>query len=208
MALLPGVVLLPGAGVSKESELDLAKKIASWGIVVLTIDQRGVGETDGEFPSLNDDFITFSNGQEPVQYLMVYDALRGFDLLKSAPFVDQGKIIMAGESLGGRIAVMYAAIDPDVNSVLAISSAGINFKEGEDAKVNLFMNSLDSDRYIGSISPRKVVFIHNLYDKSIPINYTVKTLSNAKMPKSLLVINDTNATTATATECMLQSLIP
>ena len=36
--LLPGVVLLPGAGVSKESELGLAKKIASLDIAVLTID--------------------------------------------------------------------------------------------------------------------------------------------------------------------------
>src|SRR3989338_443768 len=43
--LLPGIVLLPGAGVSKESELGLAKSIAGLGAVVLVIDQRGTGET-------------------------------------------------------------------------------------------------------------------------------------------------------------------
>jgi hypothetical protein len=98
---------------------------------------------------------------------------------------------MAGESLGGRVAIMATAIDPGVAGVLAISTAGINFKESNDTEVNRFMKSLDSDNYLASISPRKVVFIHNAYDRSIPINYTVKSLSKAKMPKSLLVINDT-----------------
>src|SRR3989338_2637639 len=131
--LLPGIVLLPGAGVSKESELELAKKIAGIGAAVLTIDQRGVGETDGGFPTLDEDYNRFLASQEPYQHLMVYDALRAYDLLYGAPFIDPDRIILAGESLGGRIAVIAAAIDRHVSGVLVISSSGFNFNPKGDA---------------------------------------------------------------------------
>ena len=52
---LPGIVLLPGAGVDKKSELPLAIKLAQQGYAVITIDQRGIGETGGDVPSLEED---------------------------------------------------------------------------------------------------------------------------------------------------------
>ena len=94
--LLPGVVLLPGAGVGKESELELAKKIAGLDAAVLVIDQRGTGETNSYFPTLDEDYANFLAGKEPVQHLMVFDALRAYDLLYSAAFVDSGSIMIAG----------------------------------------------------------------------------------------------------------------
>mgnify|MGYP001601788392 CR=1 FL=1 len=106
--LLPGVVLLPGAGVSKESGLELAKKIALLDAAVLVIDQRGVGETTGKLNPIEQDYADFLKGKEPSQHLMVYDALRAYDLMKTAPFTDSGRIAIAGESLGGRIAVIAA----------------------------------------------------------------------------------------------------
>ncbi len=190
-APLPGVVLLPGAGVSKESELPLAEMIAGLGAAVLTIDQRGVGETDGPFPSLDEDYASFLNGQEPYQHLMVYDALRAFDLLKSAPFIDADRIIIAGESLGGRIAVIAAATDRNINGVLVISSSGFGLSEGNDTKKDLFIKSIDSDHYIGLIAPRKIVMIHNLNDPIIPANSAINSYSKAQQPKEFILINDT-----------------
>src|SRR3989344_2614495 len=67
--LLPGVVLLPGAGVSKESEIKLAMKIAELDAAVLVIDQRGVGETGGKFPALDEDYASYLAGKEPYQHL-------------------------------------------------------------------------------------------------------------------------------------------
>lgn len=190
--LLPGVVLLPGAGVSKESELELAKKIAELDVAVLTIDQRGVGETDGNFPTLDDDYASFLKGQEPYQHLMVYDALRAYDLLYSAPFINPDKIIIAGESLGGRIAIIAAAIDRNIKGVLVISSAGLGFKGGNDTNKDAFLYSIDSDHYINLITPRKLVMIHNLNDKNIPVSSVVNSYSKAQEPKQFVLINDTN----------------
>ena len=188
---VPGVVLLPGAGVAKESELPLAKKIAELGIAVLAIDQRGVGETGGSFPSLDEDYAGFVQSKEPFQHLMVYDALRGYDLLYSAPFVEPDRIIIAGESLGGRVAIIAAAIDRNVKGALAISSAGLDFAGGPDEKKNMFIKSIDSDHYIGLITPRKLVMIHNLNDKIISINSAVNSYSKAQQPKRFVYVNDT-----------------
>ena len=191
---IPGVVLLPGAGVSKESELPLAEKIAELGIAVLTIDQRGIGETDGPMPNIDDDFASFSASKEPYQHLMVYDALRGFDLLYSAPFVDPDNIILAGESLGGRIAIIATAIDRNIKGSLVISSAGfkgIGYKGGTDKMKNAFIDSIDSDHYIGLITPRKLVMIHNIDDKNIAIQSALNSFSLAQEPKRFIYVNDT-----------------
>ena len=190
--LMPGVVLLPGAGVGKESELGLAKKIAELGAAVLTIDQRGIGETDGNIQNLDKDYANFVAGKEPYQHLIVYDALRAYDLLYSAPFIDPGRIIIAGESLGGRIAVMAAAIDRNIKGVLVISSAGFDFKGGPDESKNAFLKSIDSDHYIGLITPRKLVMMHNANDKIIPLSSALNSYQKAQEPKQFVLVNDTS----------------
>ena len=189
--LPPGIVLLPGAGVSKESELSLAKDIAELGAVVLVLDQRGTGETNGYFPTLDEDFQSFLNGEEPVQHLMVYDALRAYDLLNDAPFVDSDRIAVMGESLGGRIAIIAAAIDRNINGVVVISSAGFDFKEKGDKEKDRFLKSIDSDHYIGLISPRKVVMIHSFNDTIIPLQSAIKSFEKAQDPKEFVLINET-----------------
>src|SRR3989338_2414220 len=190
--LMPGIVLLPGAGVSKESELKLAEKMAELGAAVITIDQRGVGETDGTLPKIEEDYINFLKGQEPYQHLMVYDALRAYDLLHSAPFVDTERIIIAGESLGGRIAIIAAAIDRNIKGVLIISSSGFDFEETNDAKVNAFLQSIDSDHYIAQITPRKLVMMHNYNDAIIPLSSAIMTYQKAQQPKQFVLVNDTS----------------
>lgn len=190
--LMPGIILLPGAGVGKESELRLAKKIAELGAAVLTIDQRGVGETTGQLNSIKDDYLNFLQGKEPMQHLMVYDALRAYDLLYSAPFIDPDRIMIAGESLGGRIAIIAAAIDRNIKGVLAISSAGLDFEETDDTRVNAFLNSIDSDHYISQITPRKLVMIHNINDKNVLIISAISSYSKAQEPKQLVLVNDTS----------------
>ena len=189
--LLPGIVLLPGAGVSKESELRLAEKIAELNAAVLVIDQRGVGETDGTLPKIEDDYLTFLKGQEPYQHLMVYDALRAYDLLYSAPFIDPDRIMIAGESLGGRIAIIAAAIDNDIKGALAISSSGLDFEETNDTRVNEFLQSIDSDHYIGLITPRKIVMMHNKNDNIIPLDSAINSYQKGQQPKHFVLVNDT-----------------
>lgn len=190
--LLPGIILLPGAGVSKESELELAKKIALLDAAVLVIDQRGVGETTGQINSIEQDYLDFLNAKEPSQHLMVYDALRAYDLLYSATFVDPGRIIIAGESLGGRIAIIAAAIDRNIKGVLVISSAGIDFKMANDTRVNAFLNSINSDHYLRLIAPRRIVMMHSVNDTIIPLSSAAISFSKALEPKQFILVNDTS----------------
>ena len=188
---MPGAVLLPGAGVSKESELPLAEQISQLGVAVLTIDSRGVGETGGSFPNLDEDYSSFLQSKEPVQHLAVYDALRGFDLLRSAPFVDKNRVIIAGESLGGRVAIIATAIDKNVEGVFVISTAGFHFTGGNDTSKDIFIKSIDSDHYIDDITPRKLVMMHNYNDKNILVSSAATSFSIAQEPKGFLVVNDT-----------------
>src|SRR3989338_3363987 len=188
---LPGIILLPGAGVSKESKLELAKNISALGAVVLVIDQRGVGETDGGFPSLDDDYARLLDSKEPYQHLMVYDALKAYDLMYSAPFVDPDRIIIAGESLGGRIGIIAAAIERRINGVLVISSAGFDFEITNDTRVNAFLKSIDSEHYIDLITPRKLVMMHNANDNAVPVSSAVRAYSKAQEPKRFVLVNDT-----------------
>lgn len=190
--LLPGVVLLPGAGVSKEAELELAMQISGLGIAVLTIDARGVGETNGYFPDMDEDYKNFAQSKEPIQHLVVYDALRGFDLLRSAPFVDPDRIIIMGESYGGRIAIIAAAIDRNVKGALVISSAGSNFPEGNNPNLNKYLKSIDANHYVDLIAPRPIIMIHNAHDKNIPISLAAQTFDLAQQPKNFLYVNDTD----------------
>ncbi|HLG24765.1 MAG TPA: acetylxylan esterase [Candidatus Nanoarchaeia archaeon] len=190
--LLPGVVLLPGAGVPKESELPLAEQIAELGIAVLTIDHRGIGETKSPINTFEQDYKMFLEGKEPYQHLVVFDALRAFDLLKGAPFVDSRRVMIAGESFGGRTAIIASAIDKNVRGALAISTAGFNVGKLNDTKKEIFFKSIDPDHYVSSISPRKIVMIQNYYDKSVPLQNAITTYQNAQQPKKFALINDSS----------------
>ena len=122
---------------------------------------------------------------------MVYDALRAYDLMRNAPFTDSDRVIIAGESLGGRIAVIATAIDRNIKGALIISSAGFDFKGGPDKDKNAFLQSIDSDHYIGLITPRKLVMLHNTNDKIVPLSSAIISYQKAQEPKQFVLVNDT-----------------
>lgn len=99
---------------------------------------------------------------------------------------------LAGESLGGRIAIIAAAIDPHINGVLVISTAGFGFEGGPDKTKNAFLNSIDADHYIRLLAPRKLAMMHSADDKIVPLSSAVKTFSKAEEPKQFILINDTD----------------
>jgi len=188
----PGVVLLPGAGVGKDSELGLAVDIAKLGYVVLTIDQRGVGETGGEVVSFEEDYQRYLNGGVAIQHLFVLDALKAADVLTTFNKVDGSRIVMMGESLGGRVAIIAGAIDERMKGVIAISTSGFNFEGNTQDPKNKFYLSLDPDNYIHKIAPRKLVMMHNVHDKAIPYQRADMTFARAQKPKYFVLANDSS----------------
>ena len=179
---VPGLVLLPGGGVSKEAEARLASIIAGWGYAVLTIDQRGIGETDGYYPNMEQDYQIFLDGKEPIQHLSVYDALKSFDVLGMIEGVDKGNIAIAGESMGARYAIIAAAIEKRFKGVIVISSAGFHVKNSNLA-LNPYLMSIDPDNYIADISPRDVFMLHGTNDSTVHIDDAKFSFNLAKEPK-------------------------
>ena len=116
---VPGIVLLPGATVTKEREQGLAKYLCSLGYASITIDQRNLGGID-----MDGDLQMFQKGQEPTENKMVYDALAAAEILRSRPEIDPSRIIYAGESNGARFAIIACALDPKARGVIAISTSG------------------------------------------------------------------------------------
>jgi uncharacterized protein len=188
----PGVVLLPGAGVSKESELPVAREIAKLGYAVIVPDYRGLGETGGVVPTLEQDYTNFLEGKITVQHIFIVDALVAADVLSTREGVDPNNIILMGESFGGRIAIIATAIDPRMKGAVVISSAGFHYVPQNDENRDKFLTSLDADSYVPEISPRQLIMIHNEYDKSVPIGSAVVTFEKANDPKLFVAINDTS----------------
>ncbi|MDD4878604.1 MAG: alpha/beta hydrolase [Candidatus Nanoarchaeia archaeon] len=181
----PGIIMLPAARAGKEGQNYLAKELVKRGYAFFTIDQRGIGETGGNMPSTQDDFNSFVAGNEPVNHLFVYDALRAFDFLKTRKHIDSSNILIGGESMGARFAVIAGAVDKNFKGVFVISTSGYG-KQSNLPMEGKFMASIDPDWYIDKISPRKLVFFHSKSDNVVPFAQAQNTFSFAKEPKEFI----------------------
>ncbi|HSD58062.1 MAG TPA: acetylxylan esterase [Methanotrichaceae archaeon] len=180
----PGVVLLPGATVTKEQEQGLAKYLCSLGYASITLDQRNSGGID-----MQGDLEKFLKGTEPAEHKMVHDALAAAEILRSQPEIDESRIVYAGESNGARFAIIACALDPKSRGVIAISTCGYGADEAiasgilKDPEAVRFYRSIDPETYLGKIPPRKFVMFHSQNDPIIPYEYANRTYSKALEPK-------------------------
>ncbi|MCD6456694.1 MAG: alpha/beta hydrolase [Methanophagales archaeon] len=183
---VPGVVMLPGATVTKEGEQGLAKYLCSLGYASIALDQRNLGIVD-----MRGDLQTFLNGEEPTEHKMVHDALAAAAVLRNQPVIDQERIVFAGESNGARFAIIACALDPKARGVIAISTCGYGVDSAiasgqlNDPDVIRFYRSIDPDTYLGKIPPRKFVMIHSLNDTVIPYESAQQTYAKAGESKEL-----------------------
>jgi uncharacterized protein len=178
---VPGVVILPGGGQTKEKESELVALFVKNGTAVLIIDERGLGKTGGTLLPFEEDVGVFERGFEPIQHLAVYDALRAFDVLASIRGVDEKKISLLGISMGGRYAIIAGSMEPRIKQVIVISTSGFHAKLAQTP--NPYLVSIDPDEYIKKISPRYFYMLHGSNDSVIPIVEAKQTFSLANEPK-------------------------
>lgn len=123
-APFPAVLLISGSGGQDRDSTELGHKpflvlsdyLTRLGIAVLRVDDRGVGESTGDFAqSTSRDFAG--------------DVLAGVEYLKSREDINPKKIGLIGHSEGGIIAPMVAAKSPDVAFIVMMAGTGLN---GED----------------------------------------------------------------------------
>jgi dipeptidyl aminopeptidase/acylaminoacyl peptidase len=188
---VPAVVLLPGATVPKEGTQWLAQILSGKGYASLGIEQRNRGGVDPRY-----DFALFKDGKEPVEHKMVFDALRAVDVLKQDARIDANRIVILGESNGGRFAIIAMAIDHDIKGVIGISTSGYNMEVQlagvRDEATLRFYRSIDPDTYLNSIPPRRFVMMHSVNDSIIPLELAENTFRKAKEPKMFYRIETGN----------------
>lgn len=181
----PGVILLPGAGVSKEGEQGLAAELSKMGYATLTLDQRGQGAI-----SIERDLKLFRAGLEPVEYLMVYDVLNAADVLSAQPEIDQERLAVLGESNGGRFAIIACALEPSLKGSIGISTSGYGTEKFDSAEVAdseayKFYRSIDPDTYLRALPPSRLVMIHSFNDTIISHELALRTFDLAEEPKAM-----------------------
>lgn len=128
----PAVILIsgsdPDARLPGESGhrpfLVLADHLTRRGIAVLHYDDRGVGESTGDFrAATSEDFAS--------------DALAGVAYLKTRDDVDPGRIGLAGQSEGGLVAPMAAVQSSDVSYIVLMAGPGVGGERLANAQVEL-----------------------------------------------------------------------
>lgn len=122
----PAVLLLSGSGAQDRDEsvfghrpfLVLADYLTRKGIAVLRVDDRGVGDSTGNF-------------DEATAMDFAADAMAGITYLKSRMEINHGLIGLVGHSEGGMIAPIVAAQSPDIAFIVLIASPGLPIEEME-----------------------------------------------------------------------------
>ncbi|CAJ37911.1 alpha/beta hydrolase [Methanocella arvoryzae] len=182
----PVVIVLPAATVNKEADADMAKALASWGYASLTLDERGNnGSTPG--PSamdLNGGYQAFINNRDPVQYKQVFDVLQGYEYIKSRADLNGSNVAVLGESMGGRFAIVSAALEPGMKGAFVISSGPYGLDRTGNALADQFSTSVEPETYLSMLPPRKVVMFHFTGDKVIPVEQGKSLYANASEPKA------------------------
>ena len=116
----PAVVMITGSGPQNRYEelfghkpfLDIANYFTSKGIAVLMYDDRGVGESEGDFQSAT----TFD---------LANDAEAAFAFLKARSEVNKEKVGLIGHSEGGIIAPIIASRRSDVGFIGLLAGPGL-----------------------------------------------------------------------------------
>ncbi len=117
----PAVILINGSGPQDRDETIVGHKpfaviadhLSRNGIVVLRYDERGVGDSSGQF-------------QGATSADLATDVEAAIDFLKSQREVNASKIILCGHSEGGLLAPMIAARRDDVAGIVLLAPPGVN----------------------------------------------------------------------------------
>ena len=174
-----GVVVLHGAGSSKESHFDFGRLCRERGLAALAYDARGHGRSSGEFG--------------PTAF---GDALAMCDLLRART----PRVALRGSSMGGWQAIHAAALDGAIEAVVAICPApedillrgvragtleGFEYDAGA---MEQWVSSLDVYAAAGQLGPRSaLLLLHARGDEQIPYTVSEELHRVAQDPKRLLL---------------------
>jgi dienelactone hydrolase len=179
------VVLVPGAGVTKEGHAGRAKAYALQGYAVLVLDARGHGGRTAGYPmNVEEDYGRFQAGTWPQTYAIAADIVGCRMFLTERYHVP---VYALGESNGGRYAIIAAAADPGFAGVAGVSTSGFGLAgmdyEGDAAR---FLLSIDPDHAVPALAGRSIWIAHSKADSIIPYEDGVALFDRAGEPKHFI----------------------
>src|SRR5437588_2817630 len=140
--LLPVVITITGSGQQTRDEpvpfpnlekyrpmRQIAEALATRGIAVLRVDDRGVGKSGGRDTLMT---ATTSSFADDVRAEVSY--------LRSRPEIDPKRIALVGHSEGGLIAPMVAATDPQIKAIILMAGGG---KRGDKISMDQLNDALE-----------------------------------------------------------------
>lgn len=157
----PAVVLVSGSGPQNRDQEILGHKpfwvIADFlsrnGVVVLRYDERGVGQSTGDFSkAMTNDFKD--------------DAMAGMDYLSSLPFVDKNKLGIIGHSEGGLVSWMVGAEYTNLGFVISLAGPVVKITDLMEKQTEDVVRSSGAPEEIVRASVNQNKAIYNLVTES------------------------------------------
>lgn len=181
----PAMLILHGAGSSKENHADFARLCARAGWAALAYDQRGHGDSGDEMgPRAVDDVSLMAR------------------FLAAREGVDATRVCVRGSSMGGFLAIHAAAASPVIRGAIAICPAGekhlvrglrggeLEFRAGPTARRDLaaWLAEHDLRDAVARLGPKPLILLHARGDERIPWEWSRELAERKPEPVKLIVL--------------------
>ncbi len=178
----PGVVVVHGAGSSKENHADFARLATASGWAALTFDLPGHGESEQEM----------TGGAVEAVISMTH-------LLGVQEGVDENRVALRGSSLGGFLALCAAAAAPEIAGVIAICPASedhlargvrsgrFDMRAGDPVDLEAWLVAQDVAEAVERIAGRPLILMHAEGDIQVPSYHSEELYERAGEPRKLVI---------------------
>ncbi|HEU0235238.1 MAG TPA: alpha/beta fold hydrolase [Candidatus Limnocylindrales bacterium] len=172
----PAVVILHGAGRSKEDNLVDARTLARRGIVAVLVDLRGHGERSTRIADMEDGAVPILD-YLPACAGSAQDVSRVAAYLRAVPGLCTGVVGAAGASMGGQAALLAAIADPSLDPLalfspmiheLPIDPSEYPSAAGRSDELDAAGALVDILGRSGSLHPRRIGIAHGSHDPVAP----------------------------------------
>ena len=181
----PGMVIVHGAGSSKENHADFGRRCAAAGWAALAYDQRGHG-----------------SGTDEISPEIVTDCGRMARVLGGWQGVDATRICVRGSSMGGFVALHAAATSASIAAAIAICPAGeehllrglredsLEFRASPRARGDLeaWLTEHDVRDAVELIGAKPKILLHAAGDERIPSEFSAELHARAVDPRKLVIV--------------------
>lgn len=178
----PGMVIVHGAGSSKESHADFGRACAARGWAAVSFDQRGHGES-----------------AELLTPAALGDVGRMAAFLAGRDGVDPARVCVRGSSWGGYLAIHAAATEPGVAGAIAICPAsedglrrGLRDDSlglrGDVPALDAWLSEHDLRETVANLAPRPLILLHAEGDERVPYTWSEELIARAGEPSRLILL--------------------